>query len=134
MIVMKDRRVIETELTDRVLDDSRNAQIVMQSLRDINQNDSITVITNLHTLDTARSFCERIVAGKVVFDGGSNDLTEAAARRIYGADGLEDAFSEAVTSTSFAAPKKPKKKTLESIGLTTARPAETKIQAASSRA
>ncbi|CAJ1391510.1 unnamed protein product [Effrenium voratum] len=85
--------------------DPRNAQIVMQSLRDINRNDGITVVTNLHTLDTARTFCERIIgmqAGKVVFDGGPDDLTEAAARSIYGADGLEDAFSEAVTSTSLA--------------------------------
>ena len=95
--------------------DPRNAQIVMQSLRDINRNDGITVVTNLHTLDTARAYCERIVgmqAGKVVFDGGPDELTEAAARSIYGADGLEDAFSEAVTSTSLA-PARP------------ARPAET---------
>ena len=40
--------------------------------------------------------------GKVVFDGTPDDLTEAAARRIYGADGLKDAFSEAITSTSIA--------------------------------
>lgn len=88
--------------------DPRNAQIVMQSLRDINKDDGITVITNLHTLDTARTFCQRIIgmqAGRVVFDGGPEDLTEAAARKIYGADGLEDAFSEAVTSTSLAAPQ-----------------------------
>ncbi|TCD13372.1 phosphonate ABC transporter ATP-binding protein [Oricola cellulosilytica] len=88
--------------------DPRNAQVVMQSLRDINQSDGITVITNLHTLDTARTYCERIIgmaAGEVVFDGGPDDLTEAAARRIYGADGLEEAFSESVTFTSFAAGK-----------------------------
>jgi len=86
--------------------DPRNAQIVMQSLRDINQSDGITVITNLHTLDTARAYCERIIGmagGEVVFDGTPDDLTEAAARRIYGADALEEAFSEAVTSTSFGA-------------------------------
>lgn len=88
--------------------DPRNAQIVMQSLRDINKTDGITVITNLHTLDTARNFCERIIgmqAGRVVFDGGPDDLTEDAARKIYGADGLEDAFSEAVTSTSLSGPR-----------------------------
>jgi phosphonate transport system ATP-binding protein len=69
--------------------DPRNAQIVMQSLHDINRSDGITVITNLHTLDTARAYCERIIgmsAGEVVFDGSPDDLTEAAARRIYGAD------------------------------------------------
>ncbi|MDB5529797.1 MAG: Phosphonate transporter ATP-binding protein [Devosia sp.] len=85
--------------------DPRNAQIVMDSLRDINRDHGITVITNLHTLDTARVYCQRIIgmaAGKVVFDGSPAQLTEAAAREIYGADGLKEAFSEAITSTSIA--------------------------------
>ncbi|WP_108461251.1 phosphonate ABC transporter ATP-binding protein [Devosia naphthalenivorans] len=84
--------------------DPRNAQIVMDSLRDIN-SDGITVITNLHTLDTARAYCERIIgmsAGKVVFDGTPDELTTDVARTIYGADGLKEAFSEAMTSTSIA--------------------------------
>ncbi|MEO8684666.1 MAG: phosphonate ABC transporter ATP-binding protein [Devosia sp.] len=85
--------------------DPRNAQIVMNSLRDINRDHGITVITNLHTLDTARVYCQRIIgmaAGKVVFDGTPEQLTEAAARDIYGADGLKEAFSEAITSTSIS--------------------------------
>ncbi|KRA55875.1 phosphonate ABC transporter ATP-binding protein [Devosia sp. Root635] len=84
--------------------DPRNAQIVMDSLRDINA-EGITVITNLHTLDTARAYCERIIgmaAGKVVFDGAPDALTTDVARTIYGADGLKEAFSEAMTSTSIA--------------------------------
>ncbi len=84
--------------------DPRNAQIVMDSLRDINA-EGITVITNLHTLDTARAYCERIIgmaAGKVVFDGTPDALTTDVARTIYGADGLKEAFSEAMTSTSIA--------------------------------
>ncbi len=83
--------------------DPRNAQIVMDSLRDINAEGKITVITNLHTLDTARAYCERIIgmaAGKVVFDGTPDELTTDVARTIYGADGLKEAFSEALTSTS----------------------------------
>ena len=84
--------------------DPRNAQIVMDSLRDINA-EGITVITNLHTLDTARAYCERIIgmaAGKVVFDGTPDELTTDVARTLYGADGLKEAFSEAMTSTSLA--------------------------------
>jgi len=83
--------------------DPRNAQIVMDSLKAINEQQGITVIVNLHTLDTARAYCQRIVgmaAGKVVFDGAPDDLTAAAARDIYGADGLKEALSEAITSTS----------------------------------
>ncbi len=92
--------------------DPRNAQIVMDSLRDINA-EGITVITNLHTLDTARAYCGRIVGmsqGKVVFDGTPDELTTDVARQIYGADGLKEAFSEAMTSTSIApvAPVLPK--------------------------
>ncbi len=87
--------------------DPRNAQIVMDSLRDINA-DGITVITNLHTLDTARAYCERIIgmaAGKVVFDGTPDELTGDVARTIYGADGLK----EALTSTAIEpiAPRMP---------------------------
>ena len=33
----------------------------MDSLQDINQREGITVITNLHTLDTARTYCDRII-------------------------------------------------------------------------
>ena len=79
----------------------------MESLRDINRRDGITVITNLHTLDTARAFCERIIGmskGKVVFDGTPDELTMDAACAIYGVEGMKDAFSEAVTSTSLEAP------------------------------
>lgn len=88
--------------------DPRNAQIVMNSLRDINQKSGITVVTNLHTLDTARHYCERIIGmreGRIVFDGTPKELTQNAARELYGAEGEGEAFSEAITSTSLPAPK-----------------------------
>ena len=77
--------------------------------KQINEQHGITVITNLHTLDTARHYCERIIGmagGRVVFDGAPHALTEDAAREIYGADGLKDAFSEAITSTSLSGVRK----------------------------
>ncbi len=83
--------------------DPRNAQVVMDALRDINLREGITVVTNLHTLDTARTYCERIIGmaqGRVVFDGKAKELTPAAARMIYAADGDEAELSEAITSTS----------------------------------
>ena len=79
--------------------DPRNAQIVMDSLRTINEEQGITVITNLHTLDTARTYCERIIGmaqGRVVFDGTPDQLTTDVARELYGAEELD----EAMTSTS----------------------------------
>lgn len=84
--------------------DPLNAKIVMDALRDINERDGITVITNLHTLDTARNYCERIIGmahGRVVFDGQPKDLTAAAVAAIYGA---ETAIEESMTSTSINIP------------------------------
>lgn len=83
--------------------DPLNAKIVMESLRRIHDEDGRTVICNLHTLDTARAFCDRIIGmrdGKIVFDGLATDLSAAVARDVYGAD---DDFSEAATSTSIEA-------------------------------
>lgn len=82
--------------------DPLNAKIVMDALRTINREDGLTVICNLHTLDTARSYCDRIIGmqdGRVVFDGPASALTDEKAREIYGAEAAE-AFNEALTSTS----------------------------------
>ena len=79
--------------------DPINAQVVMQTLRRIHDEDGRTIVCNLHTLDTARRYCDRVVgmrAGRVVFDGAPEALTTAVAREIYGA---VDGFSEAATST-----------------------------------
>ncbi|TIT81994.1 MAG: ABC transporter ATP-binding protein [Mesorhizobium sp.] len=83
--------------------DPLNAKVVMDSLRDINLREGITVVTNLHTLDTARAYCNRIIgmaAGKVVFDGAPEDLDRDAVRTVYGADANGVDISEAITSTS----------------------------------
>ena len=76
-----------------------NAQVVMQALRRIHEEDGRTVIANLHTLDTARRYCDRVVGmrdGRIVFDGIPEQLTTGVAREIYGADA---SFSEEATST-----------------------------------
>lgn len=86
--------------------DPLNAKVVMDSLADINAREGITVITNLHTLDTARAYCNRIIGmakGAVVFDGPPEALTSEAVRTIYGGEeGAE--LSEAITSTSINVP------------------------------
>jgi phosphonate transport system ATP-binding protein len=96
--------------------DPMNAKVVMDSLRDINLKEGITVITNLHTLDTARAYCNRIIGmagGKVVFDGAPENLTREAVRLVYGADANGEEISEAITSTSIR-PERLRK--LESAG------------------
>nr|WP_206118630.1 phosphonate ABC transporter ATP-binding protein [Rhizobium laguerreae] len=87
--------------------DPLNAKIVMDALRDINEREGITVVTNLHTLDTARSYCERIIgmaAGRVVFDGKPSELTAAAVSEIYGRDRDGAGIDESMTSTSVNIP------------------------------
>jgi phosphonate transport system ATP-binding protein len=67
--------------------DPRNTRIVMDALLRINRHFGITVICNLHSLDLARSYCDRLIgmaAGRVVFDGAPAALTDAAARDLYG--------------------------------------------------
>ena len=84
--------------------DPMNAQIVMEALRTIHDEDGRTVICNLHTLDTARRYCDRVIGmrlGRIVFDGTPEQLTTGVARDIYGA-GAD--FSEAATSTAIETP------------------------------
>lgn len=83
--------------------DPRNATRVMEALQTINREDGITVVCNLHTLDTARAFCDRIVGmahGRVTFDGLPDALDSMAVRRIYDSDGEESEIDERVTSIS----------------------------------
>ncbi len=82
--------------------DPANATLVMDGLRAINREDAITVLVNLHTLDTARAYCDRIVAmrdGRVYFDGTPAQLTPGVVRDIYGTAGLGE-IDESVTSTA----------------------------------
>ena len=75
--------------------DPRNSRIVMDALRDVNARDGLTVLVNLHHLDTARQYCDRIVAmqaGRVVFDGAPAELTAERVREIYGVS--EEEFEE----------------------------------------
>lgn len=70
--------------------DLRNATIVMDALRRINKEDGITVISNLHLLQTAKDYCDRIIGmrkGEIVFDGLPNQLSDALARELYGSGG-----------------------------------------------
>ncbi len=85
--------------------DPRNATVVMDALRRINREDGITVVANLHTLDTARAYCDRVIGmekGRIVFDGPPAALDDATVRRIYGVE-AEEMLSESVTSTSLSA-------------------------------
>jgi len=66
--------------------DPRNTKIVMDALLRINKHFGITVLCNLHSLDLARTYCDRLIgmsAGRIVFDGAPAALTEHIARELY---------------------------------------------------
>jgi phosphonate transport system ATP-binding protein len=72
--------------------DPRNTRLVMDALLRINRHFGITIICNLHSLDIARSYCDRLLgmaAGRLVFDGAPGRLTDAVAREIYGLESDE---------------------------------------------
>jgi phosphonate transport system ATP-binding protein len=72
--------------------DPRNTRLVMDALARINREYGITVICNLHSLDLARAYCGRLIgmsAGRVVFDGAPEALTESVARELYGLEAGE---------------------------------------------
>ncbi|HUB45912.1 MAG TPA: phosphonate ABC transporter ATP-binding protein [Acetobacteraceae bacterium] len=72
--------------------DPRNSRIVMDALQRINRHFGQTVLCNLHSLDLARTYCDRLIgmaAGRVVFDAVPAALTDDAARELYGLEANE---------------------------------------------
>jgi len=75
--------------------DPANTRVVMDALLRINKHFGITVICNLHSLDLARSYCDRVIgiaAGRLVFEGAPKMLTQAVARELFGLDGGDEAL------------------------------------------
>ena len=65
---------------------------VMDALLRINKHFGITIICNLHSLDLARTYCDRLVgmsAGQLVFDAAPEALTDDVARDLYGLEAGE---------------------------------------------
>jgi phosphonate transport system ATP-binding protein len=76
--------------------DPVSARRVMDSLRDLNRQDGLTVVVTLHQVDYALRYCDRVVAlkaGKIVYDGPASGLKRAKLIDIYGPE-FEDVFWE----------------------------------------
>jgi phosphonate transport system ATP-binding protein len=72
--------------------DPATSHSVMKYLEQINREDGITVICNLHFLSLARRYADRVIAlkaGEIVFDGPALEIDEARFRAIYGEDAVE---------------------------------------------
>jgi phosphonate transport system ATP-binding protein len=69
--------------------DPKTSVEVMQLLTDIARERGIPVIINMHDVELAKRFSDRIVGmagGKVVFDGPPGELTDGMLKSIYGGE------------------------------------------------
>ncbi|WP_010283254.1 phosphonate ABC transporter ATP-binding protein [Bacillus timonensis] len=67
--------------------DPPTSHIVMRDLKRINQDLGITTIVNLHFIDMAMEYADRIIgmrAGEIVFDGPASTVNEKTFEQIYG--------------------------------------------------
>jgi len=66
--------------------DPKSAKKVMGILKKVNETYGVTVIANLHHLEYAKEYCDRIIGvnnGTVVFDDNSDKLTDELVEKIY---------------------------------------------------
>ena len=72
--------------------DPATSHSVLRYLEQINREDDITVICNLHFLDLARRYGTRIVAlkaGRLIFDGMPDEIDRDRFKEIYGEEAQE---------------------------------------------
>jgi len=84
--------------------DPNAAKIIMDTLKDINQRLGITVIVNLHQVDVALHYAQRIIGvnrGMIVYDGSPLHISNSKIYEIYGSEAgdlildLEERYAEA---------------------------------------
>src|SRR6185369_1104969 len=81
-----DMAAIAAQRADQLSGGQQQRVAIARALVRINKHFGITVICNLHSLDLARSYCDRLIgmaAGRVVFDGAPETLTDRIARELY---------------------------------------------------
>lgn len=66
--------------------DPKSSKVIMDHLKSINQTKNITCLVNLHQVDVAMKYSERVIgvtAGKIVYDGPASGLTKDMIHEIY---------------------------------------------------
>ncbi|MCG7337266.1 phosphonate ABC transporter ATP-binding protein [Sporosarcina sp. ACRSM] len=72
--------------------DPNASKVIMDHLQTISKELDITCIVNLHQVDVAKKYSDRIIglnSGRVVYDGTSTELTSSAIHTIYGSEAGE---------------------------------------------
>lgn len=76
--------------------DPNSSRIIMKHLRNICSEMGITVLVNLHQVEAAIKYSDRIIGingGKVAFSGKPKELAEQDLHRIYGSEAGEMSFN-----------------------------------------
>lgn len=66
--------------------DPKSSKVIMDHLKQINREKKITCLVNLHQVDVAIRYSERIIgvaSGRIVYDGPSGQLTQEIIHEIY---------------------------------------------------
>lgn len=66
--------------------DVKSAEMVMNYFKAINETRGITIMINLHDVNLAKKYCDRIVAlseGKLIFDGKAGEIDDGLLQKIY---------------------------------------------------
>ena len=66
--------------------DPKSSNIILSLLKKINQEFGTTILCNLHQVDLAKKYSDRVIGlvdGKIIFDEKSNNINEAYLKKIY---------------------------------------------------
>lgn len=73
------------------------ASMVMNDFKRINKDMNITVIINIHHVDLALKYADRVIgikAGEIVYDGPTESISDEVLKEIYGRELTEDEIME----------------------------------------
>ena len=66
--------------------DPKSSNLILSLLKKINQEFGTTILCNLHQVDLAKKYSDRVVGlidGKIIFDEKSNNINESYLKKIY---------------------------------------------------
>ncbi len=89
--LIQDPRLILCDEPIASLDPS-SAKVIMDHLKRIANDSDITILINLHQVDVAIQYADRIIgikAGRIEYDGTPKKLNKKTISRIYGSDSEE---------------------------------------------
>ena len=69
--------------------DPVTARVVMDDFRKINREKNISVLINIHHVDLALEYVDRIIGiknGRIIYDGKAEDINDSVLAEIYGGD------------------------------------------------